>query len=32
VIGANIFDEEVQQHVFGDIISRKITGQVGFHF
>jgi iron complex outermembrane receptor protein len=32
VIGANIFDDEVHQHVFGDIISRKITGQVGFHF
>jgi outer membrane receptor protein involved in Fe transport len=32
VIGANIFDEEVQQHVFGDIISRKVTGQVGFNF
>ncbi|HXT23159.1 MAG TPA: TonB-dependent receptor [Thermoanaerobaculia bacterium] len=32
VIGANIFDDEVQQHVFGDIISRKITGQVGFNF
>lgn len=30
--GANIFDEEVQQHFFGDIISRKITGQVGFRF
>lgn len=32
LIGANIFDEEVQQHVFGDIISRKITGQVGINF
>ncbi|HET9768169.1 MAG TPA: TonB-dependent receptor [Thermoanaerobaculia bacterium] len=32
VIGANIFDEEVQQHVFGDIISRKITGQIGINF
>ena len=32
VIGANIFDDEVQQHVFGDIISRKITGQIGFNF
>jgi len=32
VIGANIFDEDVQQHYFGDIISRKITGQVGFRF
>jgi len=32
VIGANIFDDEVQQHVFGDIISRKVSGQVGFRF
>jgi outer membrane receptor protein involved in Fe transport len=32
VIGANLTDEEVQQHIFGDIISRKITGQVGFSF
>jgi outer membrane receptor protein involved in Fe transport len=32
ILGANIFDEDVQQHVFGDIISRKITGQVGFRF
>ena len=32
LIGANIFDEEIQQHVFGDIISRKITAQLGFDF
>ena len=32
VIGSNIFDEDVQQHVFGDIISRKVTGQIGFRF
>jgi iron complex outermembrane receptor protein len=32
VIGSNIFDEDVQQHFFGDIISRKITGQIGFRF
>lgn len=32
IIGSNIFDEDVQQHVYGDIISRKITGQVGFNF
>jgi outer membrane receptor protein involved in Fe transport len=32
LIGANVTDEEVQQHIFGDIISRKITGQVGFSF
>jgi hypothetical protein len=28
----NIFDREVQQHVFGDIIGRKVTGQVLFRF
>jgi outer membrane receptor protein involved in Fe transport len=32
VIGSNVTDERVQQHIFGDIISRKITGQVGFSF
>jgi len=32
LIGSNIFDEDVQQHYFGDIISRKVTGQVGFRF
>ena len=32
VIGSNIFDEEIQQHYFGDIISRKVTGQLGFRF
>jgi len=32
VIGSNIFDEEIQQHYYGDIISRKVTGQVGFRF
>ena len=32
VIGSNIFDEEIRQHYFGDIISRKITGQLGFRF
>ena len=32
VIGANVTDEDVQQHIFGDIISRKITGQIGFRF
>jgi iron complex outermembrane receptor protein len=32
VIGSNIFDEEIQQHLFGDIISRKVTGQIGFRF
>jgi outer membrane receptor protein involved in Fe transport len=32
VIGANVFDERVQQHIFGDLISRKVTGQIGFRF
>jgi len=32
VIGNNIFDEDVQQHIFDDIISRKITAQVLFSF
>ena len=32
VNGQNIFDEEVQQHVFGDIISRKIVGQIVINF
>ncbi len=30
--GQNLTDEEIQQHVFGDIISRKVVGQVGFTF
>ncbi len=32
LIGSNIFDEEVQQHVFGDIISRKISAELRFAF
>ena len=32
LIAQNLFDEDVQQHFFGDIISRKITGQIGFRF
>ncbi|MCP4248942.1 MAG: TonB-dependent receptor, partial [bacterium] len=28
--GSNIFDEEVRQHLFGDIISRKISAEVRF--
>ena len=32
IIGQNIFDEEIQQHVFGDILRRKVTGQVLFRF
>ena len=32
VIGSNIFDEDIQQHYYGDILSRKITVQIGFRF
>ncbi len=32
IIGSNIFDEDVQQHVFGDIISRKISGEFRFRW
>lgn len=32
VIGVNIFDDEIIQHIFGDIISRKVTGQLSFKF
>ena len=32
VIGSNILDEEVQQHIFGDIISRKISGELRFRW
>jgi outer membrane receptor protein involved in Fe transport len=28
----NVTDEDVQQHVFGDIIGRKVTGRVIFRF
>ena len=28
----NVFDAEVQQHVWGDIINRRITGQVTYRF
>jgi|CXWL01.1.fsa_nt_gi iron complex outermembrane receptor protein len=30
--GQNLTDERVQQHIFGDIISRKISGQLKLHF
>ncbi len=32
VIGVNIFDDEILQHLFGDVISRKVTGQLSFRF
>lgn len=28
----NVTDEEIQQHVFGDILERKVIGQVRFEF
>ncbi|RMH18487.1 MAG: TonB-dependent receptor [Acidobacteria bacterium] len=30
--GSNIFDEDVQQHVFGDLISRKISADLRINF
>ena len=32
VNGLNIFDERVQQHVWGDIIDRRWTGQIAYRF
>jgi iron complex outermembrane receptor protein len=32
LIGQNLFDEELQQHIFGDIIDRKIAAQVAVSF
>ena len=32
IIGQNVLDEQIQQHIFGDIITRKITGQIRFRF
>ena len=26
--GTNLLDEDAQQHIFGDIIGRKVTGEV----
>lgn len=28
----NLLDDDVQQHVWSDLISRKISGQVTYHF
>ena len=30
--GTNVTNEKIQQHVFGDIISRKITAQIRFRY
>ncbi len=32
LIGTNLFDEEFQAHIFGDIIPQKITGEIRFSF
>jgi hypothetical protein len=32
VRGTNILDKPVQQHVFGDVIRRAVTGEVRFEF
>jgi len=32
LIGQNLFDEKLQQHIFGDIIDRKIAAQVSYSF
>lgn len=32
IVGNNIFDEDVQQHVFGDLIERKLSAQLRFSF
>jgi outer membrane receptor protein involved in Fe transport len=32
IIGTNLTDERIQQHVFGDIIGRKILAQVQFRY
>ena len=30
--GTNLFNKSVQEHVFGDLITRAITGEVIFRF
>lgn len=32
VMGTNLLNAKIQQHVFGDIISRKVTGQIRFSY
>ena len=32
LIGQNLFDEKVQQHIFGDIIGRRLAAQVSYTF
>jgi hypothetical protein len=31
-VAQNLFDEHVQQHIFGDLIDRKLAGQVSVEF
>jgi iron complex outermembrane receptor protein len=32
VVAQNLFDEHVQQHIFGDLLSRRVEGQLSFQF
>jgi iron complex outermembrane receptor protein len=32
IVGQNIFDERVQQHIFGDLLSRRVEGQLSVRF
>jgi len=32
LVAQNLFDERVQQHIFGDLIDRKVAGQVSIAF
>jgi iron complex outermembrane receptor protein len=32
LLAQNLFDEDVQQHIFGDLIDRKLAGQVSIEF
>jgi len=32
LVAQNLFDATVQQHIFGDLIGRKVAGQVSFEF
>ena len=30
--GVNLLDDTIQQHIFGDIISRRVVAELGFRF
>lgn len=32
LLAQNLFDEDVQLHIFGDMIGRKVAGQVSIEF